>query len=377
MKVGIVTFFCVPNYGAMLQAYSLWKYLEERGHEVEFIDYAFGNARRIPLWKCFVARHPKSFLDTIRRKLKAYVRFGIVQFSEVFPRTQRVATFTELEEIGKKYDALIVGSDQMWNPLWCSGKSLPVVMLDFAPERTKRISYAVSFGTKEWKKEQDADEAGRLIRQFDAISVREESGMKLVRELSKRDDAKWLIDPTLLHSASFYEALLSKERRNQCRYVFSYMLDEWIADEDVETVLRLVKSARGIEEVHTDKTAVRGVLIPICRVLDIQSKVSVGIWLSEIANSDFVVTNSFHGTVFSILFHKPFLTIPVSGKMSGMNERVVSLLSMVGLGSRFINTKDLDGCRDVVGSAIDWNGVDKRLNAERLRAEAFLKGALQ
>lgn len=377
MKVGIVTFFCVPNYGAMLQAYSLWKCLEEHGHEVEFIDYAFGNARRISLWKCFVTRYPKNFLDAIRRKLKAYVRFNIVRFSDVFPRTQRVATFTELEEIGKKYDALIVGSDQMWNPLWCSGKSLPVVMLEFAQRGTKRISYAVSFGTKEWKKEQNADEAGRLIREFDEISVREESGIKVVQELSGRDDAKWMVDPTLLHPASFYEPLLNSECPNRNQYVFSYMLDEWLGDEDVESILRVVMSTRGMGEIHTDKVSVSGLLFPICKLLDVKSKVSVGTWLSEIANADFVVTNSFHGTVFSILFHKPFLTMPVSGKMSGMNERIVSLLSMVGLRSRIVDTKDLDGCREVIGATIDWDDVDRRLDAERVKADAFLKGVLQ
>lgn len=377
MRIGIVTFFRVPNYGAMLQAYSLWKYLEERGHEVEFIDYAFGNARRIPLWKCFVSRQAHGCFDVIRKKLKAYVRFNIVNFSDSFPRTRPVATFMELKDIERSYDALIVGSDQMWNPLWCSGETLPVVMLDFAAKGEKRIAYAVSFGTKEWKKEQKADEAGRLLREFDAISVREESGIKLVQELSGRDDAKWMIDPTLLHSASFYEPLLNSECPNRNQYVFSYMLDEWLGDEDVESVMRAVMAAKGIDDIHTDKVSVGGLLSPICKLLDVQSKISVGAWLSEIANSDFVVTNSFHGTVFSILFHKPFLTIPVSGKMSGMNERVVSLLSMVGLGSRIINTKDLDGCRDVVGSAIDWDEVDRRLDAERLRADAFFKVALR
>ena len=377
MKIGIVTFFCVPNYGAMLQAYSLWKYLEERGHEVEFIDYAFGNARRISLWKCFVSRQVYGCVDAIRKKLKAYVRFNIVHFSDALPRTRPVATFVELKDIGSSYDTLIVGSDQMWNPLWCSGEILPVVMLDFAAKGEKRIAYAVSFGTKEWKKAQRADEAGRLLRGFDAISVREESGMKLVQELSGRDDAKWMVDPTLLHSASFYEPLLNVKCRKLHRYVFSYMLEEWMRDENVESVMRAVMAAKGIDDIHTDKVLVGGLLSPICKLLDVQSKMSVGMWLSEIANSDFVVTNSFHGTVFSILFHKPFLTIPVSGKMSGMNERVVSLLSMVGLGSRIINTKDLDGCRDVVGSAIDWDEVDRRLDAERLRADAFFKVALR
>ena len=377
MKVGIVTFFCVPNYGAMLQAYSLWKYLEERGHEVEFIDYAFGNAQRIPLWKCFVSRRLHGCFDVIRKKLKAYARFNIVHFSDAFPRTPRVATLAGLEAIGRKYDALIVGSDQMWNPLWCSGKSLPVVMLDFASRGKKRIAYAVSFGTKEWKKEQNADEAGRLLREFDEICVREESGMKLVQELSGRCDAKWMVDPTLLHSSSFYGPLLDCECHNRHRYVFSYMLEEWIGDEDVESVLRVVMAAKGIDEIHTDKVSVSGLLSPVCKMLHVQSKVSVQTWLSGIANSDFVVTNSFHGTVFSILFHKPFLTIPVFGKMSGMNERVMSLLSMVGLESRIINTKDLDECREVLVSAIDWDEVDRRLNAERSKADVFFKVALQ
>lgn len=377
MKIGVVTFWNVPNYGAMLQAYSLWKYLEERGHEVEFIDYAFGNAQRIPLWKCFVSRQLHGCFDAIRKKLKAYVRFNIVHFSDAFPRTRRIATFAELKDIGSSYDALIVGSDQMWNPLWCSGETLPVVMLDFAAKGKKRIAYAVSFGTKEWKKEQNSDEAGRLLREFDAISVREESGMKLVQELSGRDDAKWMVDPTLLHSASFYEPLLNSECPNRNQYVFSYMLDEWLGDEDVESILRMVMSTRGMGEIHTDKVSASGLLSPICKLLDVKSKVSVGSWLSEIANSDFVVTNSLHGTVFSILFHKPFVTIPVSGKMSGMNERVVSLLSMVGLRSRIISANDLEGCRNVAGSAIDWDGVDRRLDAERSRSDAFLKGALQ
>lgn len=377
MRIGIVTFFCVPNYGAMLQSYSLWKYLEERGHEIEFIDYAFGNARRIPLWKCFVSRQVHGYFDAIRKKLKAYVRFNIVHFSDAFPRTRPVATFVELKDIGCSYDALIVGSDQMWNPLWCSGETLPVVMLDFAAKGEKRVAYAVSFGTKEWKKEQNADEAGRLLREFDAISVREESGVKLVQELSGRDDARWMVDPTLLHSASFYEPLLNVECHKRQRYVFSYMLEEWMDDENVECVMRAVMAAKGIDDIHTDKVSASGPLLPICKLLDVQAKVSVGTWLTEIANSDLVVTNSFHGTVFSILFHKPFVTIPVSGKMSGMNERIVSLLSMVGLRSRIVDTKDLDGCREVICSAIDWNMVDRRLDAERVKADAFLKEALQ
>lgn len=372
MRIGILTFFRNPNYGAMLQAYALWQYLEQRGHEVEFIDYAFDNTRRIALWKCFVSRCLPRYFGIVRRKLKAYVRFDITHFSDTFPRTRRVTTFLGLTELGKKYGAIIVGSDQMWNPMWCSVDLLPVVMLDFVQRGAKRIAYAVSFGTKEWNVDQNAGEAGRLLREFDMISVRENSGTKLVRKLSGRGDAVWLIDPTLLHSAKFYEQLFSRECCKRRSYVFSYMLDEWMEDENVESVLRLVMDVMGIAEVHTDRVSVKGLLAPICRILSVQSKVSVSTWLSEIASSDFVVTNSFHGTVFAILFHKPFLTIPVSGKMSGMNERVVSLLTMVGLESRIVSLNNKCGCKNAINAVVKWDEVDTKLNSERMKASSFL-----
>ena len=373
MKIGIVTFFKVANYGAMLQSYALWKYLESKGHAVVFVSHPRLAPDRPSLFRCFVSRH----LNGIRIKLRIYVRFAMTSFAADYPQTHRCETIDEVRTATADCDAFIVGSDQMWNPLWCSGACLPLVMLDFAPKGKPRISYAVSFGTKEWKKEQNADVAGHLLRKFDAISVREESGVELVRELSCREDAKWMVDPTLLHTALFYKNLLDGECKIENKYILSYVLDEWVNNEDIESVLGLVKRCTGIRDVHTDKIPVKGVLSLVCKALHIQSKITVGKWLSEIANADFVVTNSFHGTVFSILFHKPFLTLPVPGKMSGMNERIVSLLSMVGLGSRIINTNDLDGCGDVVASAIDWDEVDRRLGAERLRAEVFLKGALQ
>ena len=212
MKIGIVTFFCVPNYGAMLQAYSLWKFLEEHGHSVEFIDYPFGNSRRIPLWKCFLTRNISNWFDEVRKKLQFFVRFEIVRFSDSFPRTKRVSTFEKLLEFKEKYDAVIVGSDQMWNPTWFSGSYLPIVMLDFTADSVRRISFAVSFGTKEWREDQNANKAGQLLQKFDAISVREKSGLNLVLKLSGRNDAKWMIDPTLLHTIPFYEPLFSNEK---------------------------------------------------------------------------------------------------------------------------------------------------------------------
>lgn len=376
MKIGIVTFFCVPNYGAMLQAYSLWKFLEEHGHSVEFIDYPFGNSRRIPLWKCFLTRNISNWFDEVRKKLQFFVRFEIVRFSDSFPRTKRVSTFEKLLEFKEKYDAVIVGSDQMWNPTWFSGSYLPIVMLDFTADSVRRISFAVSFGTKEWREDQNANKAGQLLQKFDAISVREKSGLNLVLKLSGRNDAKWMIDPTLLHTIPFYEPLFSNEKYLSHRYIFTYMLDEWLNGENIETVVQLVKDWKGIDEVHTDKIPVKGILSPICKIFDVQSKITIGKWLFEIANADFIVTNSFHGTVFSLLFHKPFLAIVVSGSMAGMNERIMSLLTMVGLESRIVNIQDITGCIDIINNAINWSVVDQKLDFERIKANVFINNVL-
>lgn len=373
MKIGIVTFFCVPNYGAMLQSYALWKYLEGRGHDVEFIDYAFGNTRCIAFWKCFVTRNLHNSLAVIRKKLKSYVSFSTTQFSDTYPRTQRCDTFAALEAIGGKYDALIVGSDQMWNPAWCAGLHLPVVMLDFAHKSVKRISYAVSFGTQEWPYDRSRDLVRGLLQKFNAISVREGSGVGLVQRLSGRNDAKWLLDPTLLHQASFYASLMSVKKSEE-RYIFSYFLDEWMGNEDVGSAIEAVKFARGVDAVRNDRIAVQGALAPICKALKVQKKVAVSEWLTLIANADFIVTNSFHGVVFSILFHRPFIVIPVSGNLAGMNDRVTSLLGMLNLDRRSIFSNNIDSIKVVAMERINWDVVDDVLTSRRNDTVSFFSG---
>lgn len=380
MKIGVVTFFCVPNYGAMLQAYALWKYLEGRGHEVEFIDYAFGNTRRIPLWKCFVARHLHNCIDIIRKKFKSYVRFDIVSFSDAFPRTRRFKSFSQLETIGNKYDAIIVGSDQMWNPAWCSGIHLPVVMLDFAHERVKRISYAASFGTTVWREDQNAKLAGELLRKFAKISVREESGVKLANELSMRIDAVQMLDPTLLHSADFYRKIIAEAGvaipRHSQPTIFRYILDEWDDASASQKAFEFVKGKLNLNDTDSDRIPVCGPLALLCKLLGVTAKVSVPVWLSKIATSDFVFTNSFHGTVFAILFHKPFVSLLLRGRMSGMNERALSLLKKLGLESRAVYADDQLAIKAAVESKIDWRLVNEALISQRVKAIDFIKSAL-
>lgn len=372
MKIGIVTFYRVANYGAMLQAYSLMNVLERMGHEVVFIRYKFCSPKRLPVWRTLASRNLKG----LKAKLKNFACHSITDFAASYPQTKYCETIEEVKLATADCDAFIVGSDQMWNPLWCSGASLPLVMLDFAAEGKTRVSYAASFGTKEWHEDQNAAEASRMLKKFKAISVREESGVKLVETLSGRTDAMCLLDPTLLQSAAFYNEIIAKSgiRRDKVNepHVFNYILDEWSNVSEMQTALGVVKDKLNISNVVTDRKYAPGLLSLLCRVLGVKGKIKVPEWLEAIAASKFVFTNSFHGTVFSILFHKPFVSVLIKGKMSGMNERALSLLKNIGLEDRAVYSDETEKISSLVDKPINWEEVDSRLDELREVAKEFL-----
>lgn len=377
MKVGIVTFYRAPNYGAMLQANSLRRFIEAMGHDVVFVSYPRVAASRLPLWRVFVSRH----LQGIKTKLKNYVRYQMMDFAASFPQTKRCRTMDDLRQATADCDAFIVGSDQMWNPLWCSRAHLPLVMLDFAPEGKPRIAYAASFGTTVWREDQNAKLAGELLHKFAKISVREESGVKLAKDLSGRTDAVQLVDPTLLHTADFYRKIITDAGveipEHKRPTIFRYLLDEWDNEAVSQKAFEFVKAKLNLMETDSDRIPVRGLLAPLCKLLGVTAKVSVPEWLAKIAASDFVFTNSFHGTVFAILFHRPFVSLLLRGPMSGMNERALSLLKKLGLESRAAYADDFGSIQKAICSPIDWSQIDALQLASVEDARAFVKECLR
>lgn len=377
MKIGIITFFRVANYGAMLQANALRRFLESMGHEVVFVSHPSLVAKRPEFWRIWVSRH----LLGIRNKFKGYVRHPITDFAASFPQTKLCRKMDEVRQATADCDAFIVGSDQMWNPLWCSGKCLPLVMLDFAPEGKPRIAYAASFGTTIWREDQNAKLAGELLRKFAKISVREESGIKLANELSRRTDVVQMLDPTLLYSADFYRKIIADAGveipKHNRPTVFRYILDEWDDAPTSQKAFEFVKGKLNLKETDSDRIPVRGLLAPLCKHLGVTAKVSVPEWLAKIAASDFVFTNSFHGTVFAILFHRPFVSILLRGPMSGMNERALSLLKKFGLESRAAYADDTAAIETALAAPIDWEKVKVARMASVEEAVAFLRQGLR
>ena len=369
MKIGIVTFFRVTNYGAMLQAYALRCHLERLGHSVVFVRHPLLSVSRPSLFSCFITR---SVLG-LRNRLKKYVRYPMVHFADNFPQTALCETLNDLQTETAGCDMLLAGSDQVWNPAWFAKKYLDVVMLGFASEMQGRVSYAASFGTKVWPADQNAEKACSLLRRLHAIGVREKSGLQIIEALSGRKDAQCLLDPTMLQTAEFYEKLFAGISKLSGRYVFKYILDEWDDGEESDRSLEFLVKELKIKKIVSDRTWLVGLLSPICRLVGASGKIPVPQWLARLSAAALVYTNSFHGTVFSIIFHRPFVTLLLNGTCMGMNERIITLLKALGLENRAVAPSDRESILDLARQPIDWVAVDRRLAEHREKSFAFIR----
>ena len=306
MRIGILTLPLHTNYGGILQAYALQTVLERMGHEAGLITSEpqkkpglYGKIRHLlsPI-KWFVKQYfvPDRFTKDSSRHTRSFVNKWINQ-----------DCFVSVKSIRKdQYDAIVVGSDQIWRRLYVEKSTflgnIETSFLDFAKNwNVKRISYAASFGTDEWEySEESTKRCADLIQRFDAVSVREFSGIELCRKYLSHD-AVHLLDPTMLLTKEDYKRLICKRimKRNG---IMTYILDE---DEKKLSIVETVKNATGMEVFKSNVSyndldkGKRGAVQP-----------PVEHWLQAFDDAEFVITDSFHACVFSIIFNKPFIVIP-------------------------------------------------------------------
>lgn len=337
MKIAILTHPLGANYGGILQAYALSCYLQRKGHNVVVLN-------RQPNHNIFI-RFIKKLLITLghprynnprylylRRFIKKYINYSQAIYS-----TRSLNSFLKRNKI----EVVVVGSDQVWRKDFAMGYGYNY-FLDFVPDETIRIAYAASFGLSTWDYTQEQTcEIEKLIKRFANISVREDEGVALCRKYLNIE-ASHVLDPTMLLKVEEYENIMSP-RIVEENYVFVY----WLGSEKAKKEA-LVKI--------TDKTK---------RIVDIslrgdQALIAIENWLSYIKYADQVITDSFHGCVFSILFHKQFI---LSANNSGGNGRLSSLFRMLD-----INTEDKE---------LDFKIIEKRLNGRRVKSEQFINKALQ
>ena len=364
MRIGILTLPLHTNYGGILQAYALQTVLERMGHEVCLIEKK-RKPFRLPLWKAplvygkrvlkNLAGHPYPiFYEQKVNREEPITRQNTDKFIKRYIKRRIVNDFSELKE--SDFDAIVVGSDQIWRPKYFNG-NIEDAYLKFAEGwNIKRIAYAASFGTDEWEyTAAQTKECARLLKQFDAVSVREASGVDLCRK-HFGVEARHVLDPTMLLSAEDYIRLFEAAGTPKSPgTLLCYILDEtpektaWINQIAKERNLVPFRINSKVE----DRTA------PIAE--RIQPPVEQ--WLRGFHDAEFVVTDSFHACVFSILFHKPFIVMGNKGR--GLS-RFTSLLSMFGLEDRLISTATETKSFE---TAIQWNGIDTILDTLRQKSK--------
>ncbi len=374
MRIAIITLHLIGNYGGILQNYALQKVLTDMGHTVETIQLPW--QKKMPLWriplsygkrclKKYVLRRDcrifyEQWYNAIHKDLIAQMQ----EFVKQHIRARYVKSFSVLRE--GDYDVLIVGSDQIWRPKY-SYRPITLAYLSFARhwKAVKRIAYAASFGTDEW--EYTLGQTARctsLVQLFDAVSVREKSAVGLCQK-HYGVKAVHVLDPTMLLSVSDYLRFFEGSPRvHQSKgQLLTYVLDASPAkDEMVNRIAayyqyRPFRANSRFEEPDAP--------------LEERKQPPIEQWLSDFYNAKFIITDSFHATVFSILFGKPFIVI--GNKERGLS-RIYSLLEMFGLEKHIITSvEDLDLKQ---GYGYDAQQVNDRLRSAQRESLLFLQQSL-
>lgn len=372
MNIIILTQPLHLNYGGILQAYALQHVVKELGHNVWTEDRKPNNnlsIHNILLWSYQWLKNilrieykpTNEELNIISQNIKLFINKYISTTEPIYSSSK---------EQFKKYspNGYIVGSDQVWRPKF--SYDIYNYFLDFTKnDNVKRIAYAASFGVSNWEfTRKETKRCAALIKQFDAVSTREEDGVKLCKEFLGVD-AQWVLDPTLLLSDNdYFKLFASINYRKTESYLMTYILNETESNTKIVNKLseylglnpRIILPKAKFANVGPQK-------INECILPSIES------WLYSFYYADFVISDSFHGTVFSIIFRKQFFTIdnPNNG-----SSRLRSLLNRYGLLNRLVTSVD-DISENLIKMKIDYDKVYEILNKDKKNSLEFLINSLK
>ena len=367
MKTAIITLPLHTNYGGLLQAYALKTALESLGNEVTVVDLK--DKMPLPVWYKAPFIYASRALKKMLKPSSGIEVFRELNFRRTLPsrsvHTKRfvdgmiaprvVSSYRDLE-IGE-YDAFVVGSDQVWRPRYFG--RIEDAFLKFTDGwSVKRVAYAASFGTDQLEYEYESLEVcSKLLAGFDAVSVREDVAVGMCEEWFGYEGASQVLDPVMLLDADVYRTLGAGAAEHPCKgKVMTYFLDP---SHEKDCVVDFIAEITGKNVVQT----AQGDVVP-----------PVEQWLAGFCDADYVVTDSFHGCVLSMLLHKRF--VAVGNSLRGM-ARMSSLMSMFGLDGRLVQGIDPEDDGEYWLSDPDWDAVDAVLEEQRTKSFAFLKAALK
>lgn len=379
MKIGIVTFWwSQDNYGQLLQCYASQKYLQMLGHDAFLIKYRkmeIGKKKKMNFRSFYHKVVSFQHWCYIFRKLSTRIyRYYINRFvfnhnvdrhfdhfrSEFIKSTRtEYHSHSDLVYDSPDVDILAVGSDVVWGSL---GKD-PVYFLDFGDEKIKRISLAASFGKcDDCLENNDLIILEKALERIDSISVREDSGVGICKKAG-REDAICICDPTMLLERDVYKGLaIGMKEANKSKDFIYYLSDHTscVSDRYIVKYLRM-------HDISFNYTFAEGSVNSIPKVFP-----SIPEWIGFVEGADTIITNSFHGVIFSIIFRKQFIAIPL--KNDNLNTRIKSILNVCGLESRLCYDKrnfDI-----IYTTTIDYSLIEYKIEAFVTKSKEFINASI-
>lgn len=377
-KIGMLTFYSEYNYGAMLQAYALQTKIKELGYNAEFLrffDRKFKEEKPTNAI-CKVKKILKN-LKSVEFSIKKYIinrHIGECKYSlfddfvERYISTSRNAYYSleDLKKADNEYDAFVTGSDMVWSDI---GQNLDAYFLTFASEG-KRISYAPSLTGRENETVEQREQYKNWINRIDFLSCREKYGVDYISNITGRK-AKRVVDPTLLIEKEVWKDKFHIEKRHGQPYILCYMFRGI-----KKGMLKKIKY-------YAEKNNLRIIFIPMSvqeTLYDLKNGSDASYGPKEFVelfyNASYVVTNSFHGLLFSLIMNKPFSLIH-RGKGNEWlkhEERMTNILSLLGIENCFVNGSDFDMN---LNWDIDYNIINSKISELRRDSLDYLSNALK
>lgn len=379
-KIGICACYDTRNYGSMLQSFATQVKIEQLGYECEYIVYRKKKTvgfilKQIPrllnrnllydkwmvIQKKIEMRKYPEIQEKEREREQAFVRF-----KQKYYRKFSVENYgyDSLRINAKQYSSVVVGSDQLWTP---GGLATNFYNLMFVPDEINKVSYATSFGVSKIPKYQ-ITRTREYLERINHLSVREIQGAQIIEEITGRK-AKVVVDPTLLLTRNEWDELIPRNRILAKKYILCYFLGSNPVHREIAYQLKEKTGYTIVSTPFLDSFVFEDIEFGDNQLFDVGPDDFVNL----IRNAEYILTDSFHGSVFSILNHKQFLVFDrFSSGTQSRNSRIDSLCSLLCLENRRYKK---DVFKEMI-EPIDYKAVDERLGALREDSLNFLKFSL-
>lgn len=354
MRVAVITFPLINNYGGIIQAFAMMKLLEDLGHEPILVNFQ-SESKLKSITKFIIKKYVLFFMSRFKNVTLTLKNKELAKFVDVYinPKTDTICNSQELKDYfeNNNFDACVVGSDQVFAKMGYTHFENDY-SLGFVKDDVIKIAYAASFGADRYQGDiKQLEFHKKNLSRFSGVSVREDSGVNVCKDTFSVDSTH-VLDPTMMIASSYYLDIIvadkiKAELRNN-NELFAYVLD---SDEAKTKAIQIFANKKGLSTRQINDANASADVI------------SMEKWIGSIYNAEHVITDSFHGCVFCIIFNKPFHCY-INRKRGA--DRFISLLKMFGLESRIID-------KDISEEIIDWKYVNAKLAEYQLKSANFLR----